>query len=200
MIPSGPPLSSRAIVMVGGIALFCLALITALILESGGNAGGSQLQLDIPAEQASEQTSQSDPSAGQGGGLLPLAATEAAGDRVLFDAESHPISTGVITALEQAAEEPLDVELNRLLEAIQQGFGESSIQIAPSLRPYAYRLAGRMNIRPGAYRVRVAAPSEELANARAEVLGRLFELAGVVNRRLTFVPGMGIHSLTADPA
>ena len=94
----------------------------------------------------------------------------------------------------------LDVELSRLLDAIQQGFGESSIQIAPTLRPYAYRLAGRMNIRPGAYRIRVAAPSRNLAEARAQVLGRLFESAGVVSSRLTFVPRSGIHSLTADPA
>ena len=125
---------------------------------------------------------------------------QASNNAAIFTADSAPLPASVITALEQASEEPLDVELSRLLDAIQQGFGESSIQIAPTLRPYAYRLAGRMNIRPGAYRVRVAAPSESLAQARAEVLARLFESAGVLSSRLTFVPRSGIHSLTSDPA
>lgn len=182
------------------MSLFCLALFIALVFEANRRADGSQLQLDIPAEQAAEQSSPPTPGADQSDGRHPETATETTRRRGVFDAESHPISSGVITALEQAAEEPLDVELSRLLDAIQQGFGESSIQVAPTLRPYAYRLAGRMNIRPGAYRVRVAAPSEELAIARAEVLGRLFEAAGVVTSRLTFVPRTGIHSLTADPA
>ncbi len=164
----------------------------ALALESNRAADGPQLQLDVPTEQAAEQPPPSAPAASSGAPVTRRG--------IVFDAESFPIPASVITALERAAEEPLDVELYRLLDAIQQGFGESSIQIAPTLRPYAYRLAGRMNIRPGAYRVRVAAPSEELAIARAEVLGRLFESAGVVSSRLTFVPRTGIHSLTADPA
>lgn len=178
--------------MVGGMALFCLALFTALVFESGRDARGSQLQLDVPTEEASQQSAGPDSNA--------ETQEESPRNTSVFAAESNPIPSGIIMALEQAAEEPLEVELNRLLDAIQQGFGESSIQIAPSLRPYAFRLAGRMNIRPGAFRVRVASPREDLAIARAEVLGRLFESAGVVSSRITFVPRTGIHSLTADPA
>ena len=178
------------------MVLFCLALAMALVLESNRDAGGTQLQLDVPAEQTADQEMGSGP----GGGFMPEAPAEAPNNAAVFTAESSPLPASVITALEQASEEPLDVELSRLLDAIQQGFGESSIQIAPTLRPYAYRLAGRMNIRPGAYRVRVAAPSESLAEARAQVLAHLFETAGVVSSRLTFAPRSGIHSLTAEPA
>ena len=176
--------------------LFCLALFMALALESNRTADESQLQLDVPAERTADQEIGSAPDEG----VMAEAPAEAPHTAAIFTAESAPLPASVITALEQASEEPLDVELSRLLDAIQQGFGESSIQIAPTLRPYAYRLAGRMNIRPGAYRIRVAAPSRNLAEARAEVLGRLFESAGVVSSRLTFVPRSGIHSLTADPA
>ncbi len=174
------------------MALFCLAMLTALIFESGAKTDASQLQLDVPSEQTNGQNSTNDED---------LTADSPTGrNSAVFAAESHPIPSGMITALEQAAEEPLDVELSRLLDAIQRGFGESSAQIAPTLRPYAYRLAGRMNIRPGAFRIRVAAPNEELAVARTEVLARLFESAGVASNRLTFMPRSGIHSLTAEPA
>ena len=182
------------------MVLFCLVLTMALVFESNRAIGDTQLRLDVPSEQTTDQATASETGSGPGGDFMPAAPAEASDHAAVFTAESAPLPTSVITALEQASEEPLDVELSRLLDAIQQGFGESSIQIAPTLRPYAYRLAGRMNIRPGAYRVRVAAPSESLAEARAQVLGRLFESAGVVSSRLTFVPRSGIHSLTADPS
>jgi hypothetical protein len=186
--------------LVGGLALFCLALFMALAFESNRAADSLQLQLDVPAEQAADLATTEEIGTGSEDGLVREAPAETSDNAAVFTAEAAPLPASVITALEQASEEPLDVELSRLLDAIQQGFGESSIQIAPALRPYAYRLAGRMNIRPGAYRVRVAAPSESLAEARAQVLGRLFESAGVVSSRLTFVPRPGIHSLTANPA
>ncbi len=194
-VPSGPPLTSRAILLVGGLSLFCLALFSALILESGTDTDSTPLQLDRRTEQTGNPAQRPD-TAPNGAAQ----AAEASRTIAAYDAEPHAIRAGAITALEQAAEEPLDVELSRLLDAIQQGFGETSVQVAPALRPYAYRLAGRMNIRPGAYRVRVAAPNEGLAIARAEVLARLFETAGVVSSRLTFVPRTGMHSLMADPA
>lgn len=196
MVPSGPPLTSRAILLVGGLALFCLALFSALVLEAERDEDG-RVHLGSPNEQVDGSARLTD-SGPAGSTTVPEA--QAARNIAVFDAEPHPVQAGVLTALEQAASEPLEVELSRLLDAIQQGFGETSVQIAPALRPYAYRLAGRMNIRPGAYRVRVAAPREELAIARAEVLARLFEAAGVVSSRLTFVPRTGIHSLMADPA
>ena len=146
----------------------------ALIFESNRGSSESTLQLDVPAEQAA-QTSVSSPGGDPFGDAAAETERGAASRSSVFAAESHRVPSSVITALEQASEEPLEVELARLLDAIQQSFGESSIRIAPTLRPYAYRLAGRMNIRPGSYRIRVAAPSEELAVARAEVLGRLFE-------------------------
>lgn len=172
------------------MALLCLAMFIALIFESGKDEPGSTLQLDIPTEHIAEQNS----SAGES------TIARDGSNTAVFAAEPRAIPSGMITSLEQAAEEPLDVELSRLLDAIQQGFGESSAQIAPTLRPYAYRLAGRMNIRQGAFRIRVAAPNEDLAVARAEVLARLFESAGVASNRLTFMPRSGIHSLTAEAA
>lgn len=192
-------MSSRAILMVGFMALFSLALLTALTFEASSGNEPADVSLDMPAGTGAQTPVEPNlPGEGPGGGTIPETGTEAPTDSPVYDSEAHPISATTLTALEQAAEEPIDIELARLLEAIQQGFGESSIQIEPTLRPYAFRLAGRLNIRPENYRIRVSAPIEDLAIARAEILGRLFESAGVVSNRLTFTPRTGIHSLIAD--
>lgn len=177
--------------MIGGLALLCLALMAALTFEAASEQNASELQLDLPTEHMATQAhTTAEP-------VEPETQRDT-GSGSVYSAEPSPISTNTLTALEQAAEEPLENEFNMLLQAIQQGFGESSAQIAPSLRPYAFRLAGRLNIRPDNYRVRVSAPIQGLAETRAETLGRLFEAAGVVSSRITFHPRTGIHSLVAE--
>ncbi|HLT47048.1 MAG TPA: hypothetical protein VK002_07455 [Rubricoccaceae bacterium] len=190
-VPSGPPLSSRAVLLVGALALVCLALFAALLFEAA-EPGQPALALDGPA-----------PATAAGGGVARPAtdrpAASAAPD-VVFADDPEPIPSGVLTALEQAAEEPLEVELARLLDALQHGFGERSVQVEPTLRPYAFRLAGRLNVRSVSFLVRVSAPDPALAEARAATLRNLFEAAGVAPGRLTIVPRRGAPVLLAEPA
>jgi hypothetical protein len=133
---------------------------------------------------------------------LPVADAAAPEDlpEAVFPDEPEPIPSGVLTALERASEEPLDVELARLLDALQYGFGERSVQVEPTLRPYAFRLAGRLDVRTAAFRVRVAAPDPALAEARAATLRRLFEAAGVAPGRLQFAARRGAPALLAEPS
>jgi hypothetical protein len=188
-VPSGPPLPSRAVLAIGALALTCLALLAALALEAAERE--APLALDGPSSLE-----------GPPGAAAALAAPRppAPAPGAVYPDEPEPIPAGLLAVLEQAAEEPLDVELARLLEALLHGFGESSVQVEPTLRPYAFRLAGRLNVRGGAYVVRVAAPDPALAEARAETLGRLFEAAGVVPGRLRVVARRGVPALTAEPA
>ncbi|MDX1438754.1 MAG: hypothetical protein R3284_02520 [Rubricoccaceae bacterium] len=189
-------MSSRAILMVGCLALFCIALFTALIFESTSTRNDGEVQLDMAENGFSgSENGVIAETAGNRERGSESGATRASGGRV-FTADPYPISAAMLTSLEQASEEPLNVELGRLMEAVQQGFGESSAQIEPTLRPYAFRLAGRLNIRLESYRIHVSAPIEELAYARAESLSHLFEAAGVLSNRLTFTPRTGIHNLS----
>lgn len=113
----------------------------------------------------------------------------------LFPAEPRPVPQDLITSLEAASGEPLPVELGRLLSAIQEGFGVQSIQLAPELRPYAFRMASRFDWNPDTFRVAVTAPTADLAEARAATLRRLFESA-VGAERLQVRSGAGPHALT----
>ncbi|NNF59411.1 MAG: hypothetical protein HKN04_14340 [Rhodothermaceae bacterium] len=190
-IPSGPPLPSRAVLLIGGLALLCLVLLATLTFAVS-NADAPSLALDAPPDPVAaarlDATTTRSPQR-----------TEAGSDAV-YAAEPNAIPTGVLTALEQASEEPIEVEFNRLLDAIQHGFGESSVQIEPTLRPYAARIAGRLNVRPVSFTVRVAAPDRALAQARARALGRLFDAMGVVSSRLSFTPRAGAPGLSAELA
>lgn len=113
----------------------------------------------------------------------------------LFPAEPRPVPQDLITSLEAASGEPLPVELGRLLSAIQEGFGVQSVQLAPELRPYAFRMASRFDWNPDTFRVAVTAPTADLAEARAATLRRLFESA-VGAERLQVRSGAGPHALT----
>ena len=113
----------------------------------------------------------------------------------LYPAEPRPVPQGVITDIEAASGEPLPVELGRLLSGIQEGFGAESVQLAPELRAYVFRMASRFDWNPDTFRVAVTAPSAELAEARATTLRRLFESA-TGSRRLQIRSGAGPHALT----
>jgi hypothetical protein len=177
------------------LALACLALFTTLLMESAAPAPPA-LVLDgaSGADRAEAPTARP----------VSAAPRDAHASRATFDVvftdEPEPIPSGMLTALERAAEEPLDVELARLLDALQYGFGERSVRVEPTLRPYAFRLAGRLNVRPVPFRVRVAAPDPALAEARAGTLRNLFEAAGVAPGRLAFVARRGAPALLAEPA
>jgi hypothetical protein len=171
--------------VIGALALACLALVAALAFEA--TAPEPPLALDAPAVAAMQAA-------------VPEAAPAPSAPEAVFAAEPEPIPTALLTALEQAAEEPLDVELARFLDALQYGFGASSAQVEPTLRPYAFRLAGRLNVRGGSFVVRVAAPDLALAEARAEALRRLLDAAGVVPGHLRVATARGAPTLTAEPA
>lgn len=171
---------------IGVLTLACLALLAALMFTAAERIEAPALRLEAPVAATADDA----PSADSPGAAVNPAA---------FPAEPHAIPTTLITALEQAGTEPLEVELERLLGALQHGFGETSVQIEPTLRTYAFRLAGRLNVRPSSFRVRVTAPDGALARARAESLRRLFAAAGVVSGRLAFQPRTGLHSLTIEP-
>ncbi len=193
-ISSGPPLPSRAVLAIGGLTLLCLTLVTALLFAADAD-GEERVRLDAPVAGAAHLQA------------APVATPpeEPAVPRTVYAAEPEPIPAGVLAALEQSAEEPLETELARLLDALQYGFGESSVEVEPTLRPYAFRLAGRLNVRGGAFRIRVGAYDGALARQRAETLARLFEAAGVAPGRLQFqprtgAPGLAVESPASAPA
>ena len=102
----------------------------------------------------------------------------------------------MLTRVEDAASEPLEIELGHLLDAIQTGFGERSAQLEPTLRPYVFRIAGRLSVRTETFRIAATAPDLALANARALTLRRLLDMAGVTASRVAIGTGVGPHSLS----
>ena len=179
-ISSGPPLSSRAVLIIGALSLACLALTAALAFEVAG--GEAPVALDTPVA------------------VVPVEEPSSSAPAAVFPDDPEPIPADLLTSLELAAEEPLDVELDRFLDALHHGFGVSSARVEPTLRPYAFRLAGRLNVRGATYLVRVIAPDAALADARTDALRRLFDAAGVVPGRLRLEAERGAPALTAAPA
>lgn len=174
--PDRAPLPSHAILVIGGLTLVCIALAGVLLMTLGGEPAEAPADLAVPVETVAD---------------APAPAAPAAS----FDAEPAAIPTALLTRLEAASDGPLEQELALLLEAIQTGFGTSSVQLEPTLRAYAYRMASRFVWNPDTFQVDVRAPDEALASARAATLVRLFE-AAVDDGRLDVRPGVGPHSLT----
>ncbi|MEM1117246.1 MAG: hypothetical protein AAF845_05120 [Bacteroidota bacterium] len=188
--PVRPLLPSYAVVIIGGLALACLALSVALI-----TALTQPQPIRIPdltaavgaalpgASEASDDTAADEPTPG---------ATATPAD---FPAPPVPIPVDLITDLEAASSETLDVELNRLLAAIQHGFGTQSARLEPTLRSYVYRMTARFEWNPDTHRVAVTAPDPRLADARRVLLEDLFEDA-IASGRLEIGTGTGPHALT----
>lgn len=192
-VTSGPPLSSTGVLALAGLTLACLGLMAALVLTSANapqeyvpmarTAAGAE-----PSTAALGTTPEAPKPKPQVLSLDSLAAT--------FPAEARPIPTEMITRVEDAASEPLEIELGHLLEAIQTGFGERSVQVEPTIRPYVFRMAGRLTVRSDSFRIAVTAPDDALATARAATLRRLFDTAGVPSPRLSIGVGSGPHALS----
>ena len=166
-----PPMPSYAVAVVGGLTLLSLALAVALAMAAAG------------PEPAAAAT--------------PAAPPAAAPSRpaAVFSAEPAPIPIDLLTRLEDAGEEPLGVELTRLLDAVQHGFGQRSVQLDPTLRSYVYRMSSRFEWTPDTFRVAVTAPDPDLATARGVLLERLFSGATATGR-LQVGTGVGPHALT----
>ena len=183
--PAPAPLPSYAIVVIGGLALLCVALSAALavtVAEAGP-----------PAETAADATAETPP-AGATAEASTAAATADA-PSAAYTADPAPIPVDLITRLEEASEEPLDVELSRLLDAIQHGFDRRSVALEPTLRSYVYRMSSRFEWNPDTFRVAVTAPDAALAQARTATLTHLFEDAAA-SGRLQVRPGVGPHALS----
>lgn len=185
-----PPLPSWGIALVGGLSLVCLALTAALAIAVTDRPRVEAAP--APADTAEAPTPDADAPA-------PPADSDAAPEPTAspadFSADPAPIPVDLLTRLEKASDEPLDVELSRLLDAIQHGFGRRSAQLEPTLRSYVYRMASRFEWNPDSFRVAVTAPDPDLAAARAALLERLFEDA-VAAGRLDVGTGVGPHALT----
>ena len=177
--PDRPPLPSYAVLLIGGLTLTCLALAAALVMALSGPAAPDASDLAVPVAAVSAAS----PDA-------PAAVPATA-----FDAQPAAIPTSLLTRLEAASDGPLEQEFALLLEGIQIGFGDASVQLEPTLRSYAYRMASRFVWNPDTFRVDVRAPDEALASARAATLVRLFE-AAVDEGRLDVRPSVGPHSLS----
>ena len=183
-----PPMPSWGIALVGGLSLVCLALTAALALAV---AEPDRIEAaPPPADTPSAAAPAAVPSAPAELPAAPPTVSPAS-----FPADPAPIPVDLLTRLEEASDEPLDVELSRLLDAIQHGFGQRSTQLEPTLRSYVYRMASRFEWNPDAFRVAVTAPDPGLASARAALLERLFEDA-VAAGRLEVGTGVGPHALT----
>ncbi|MEL6614715.1 MAG: hypothetical protein AAFQ43_03205 [Bacteroidota bacterium] len=207
-VTSGPPLPSAAVLVIAGLALLCLALAAALVLNASDRPVEYAGTVAVPGIPASTGTPEAAPngapaptpeaaaSAPEASGEAPATQTVAV-DSLLaaFPAEPGPIPTGMITRIEAAETEPVSVELGHLLEAIQTGFGTESAQLEPTLRPYVFRIAGRLSVRAEPLRIAATAPDAALAQARAATLRRLFDLAGV-STGLSIGAGTGPHALS----
>ncbi|WP_420457353.1 hypothetical protein [Rubrivirga sp.] len=176
---SRPPLPSWAVAATGGLALLSIALIAALAVALTGST-------DAVAPSADPAATRPAPAD---------AATPPAPSPASFPADPSPIPVDLLTRLEEASNEPLDVELSRLLDAIQHGFGRRSAQLEPTLRSYVYRMGSRFEWNPDTFRVAATAPDPALAAARAALLERLFEDA-VAAGRLDVGTGVGPDALT----
>lgn len=187
MPPARPALPSYAVVIIGGLALACLALCVALVTAlTSPEPTPPPIVTATPEAIAAPGTTPEPTPAGQTG----ASATPAD-----FPAPPAPIPVDLITALEAASSEPLEVELSRLLEAIQHGFGGQSARLEPTLRSYVYRMAARFEWNPNTFRVAATAPDARLAEARKALLESLFEEA-VGTGRLAVGTGTGPHALT----
>lgn len=203
-VTSGPPLPSAAVLAIAGLALTCLALVAALVLSSADRPVEYQSAVAVPGIPATatppdaESAAAAAPEAsGESDAPAPSRTQTVAVDSLLaaFPAEPRPIPTGVITRIEAAETEPVAIELGHLLDAIQTGFGTQSAQLEPTLRPYVFRIAGRLSVRAEPLRIAATAPDGALAQARAATLRRLFDLAGV-STGLSIGAGTGPHALS----
>lgn len=184
---------------VAGLALLSLALMLALVLASA----------DAPVEYAAASPQSAEPSTAAIASPppSPAPAAVAPGDSAsasvaldsllaAYPAEATPIPTALITQIEDAGTGPLEMELGHLLSAVQTGFGDRSAQIEPTLRPYVFRIAGRLSVRGDTLRIAATAPDLDLARARAATLRRTLDVAGVTDRRVAIGAGVGPHALT----
>ncbi len=200
-VTGGPSLPSKGVLAIAGLILLCLALLAALVLGSSAPAAPYATASGEPATGGEPATASlapvlpgsAAPEAGASGGSESIAMDSLAS---MFPAEAKPIPTAMITRIEGASEEPLEIELGLLLEAIQIGFGDRSAQLEPTLRPYVFRIAGRLSVRTDTFRIASTAPDGTLARARAATLRRLFDRAGVLDPRVILGAGSGPHALT----
>ena len=188
------PLSaSQSVLLVLGLTLTSLLLLAAAVVASDDTPPP-----DPPPPTASPSTVALPAGSAEGDLADDTPDTERTASRqipALYPAEPRPVPQEVITDIEAASGEPLPVELGRLLSGIQEGFGAESVQLAPELRAYVFRMASRFDWNPDTFRVAVTAPSAELAEARAATLRRLFESA-TGSERLQIRSGAGPHALT----
>ncbi len=176
-----PTVPSYAILVIGGLVLMCLALTAALATSLSAPAERPEPVLTVG--RADRPAPPPEP---------PAVATAVPAS---FPAEPVPIPVELLTQLEAASEQPLDVELTRLLDAIQYGFGTRSARLEPTLRSYVYRMSSRFEWNPGSFRVAVSAPTADLAEARSALLADLFPDA-VAAGRLRLATTVGPHTLT----
>jgi hypothetical protein len=198
-VTSGPPLPSTGVLAVAGLALLCIALAVALVLAA------SDAPIEYGASGSSEGAEPSTAMLPSAPGGLPTAPASVAADSTsvsldsllaAYPAEPKPIPAALLTQIEDAGNGPLAVEMGQLLSAIQTGFGDRSAQIEPTLRPYVFRIAGRLSVRTDTLRIAATAPDLDLARARAATLRRTLDVAGVSGSRVAIGAGVGPHALT----
>ena len=169
------PLPSWAVAVIGGLSLLSLLLALALaaaLTSPEPSADVSPPPASAPAEPAA-----------------PALAAPAT-----FSAEPSPIPVDLITRLEEAGDQEFDVELSRLLDAVQHGFGRRSARLEPTLQAYVYRTSSRFLFDADRHRVAVTAPDAPLAAARAALLEQLFADA-VAEGKLEVGHAVGPHAL-----
>lgn len=195
-VTSGPPLPSSGVLAVSALALLCLSLAVALVLSS--SEAPVEYAATAPTEGSEPSTARlpvatAPPERPQAQGVATLSLDSL---RAAYPAEPQSIPTAMLTQIEDAGTAPLAVELGHLLDAVQTGFGDRSAQIEPTLRPYLFRIAGRLSVRTDTLRIAATAPDLDLARARAATLRRTLDVAGVSDSRVAIGAGIGPHRLT----
>ena len=171
---------------IGGLSLLCLLL---------GASLAAVLWTSAPLAEAAAEPAPS--AAGPAAPPAEVALVNQTVDPATFPADPEPIPVDLLTRLEAASESTLDVELGRLLDAVQHGFGDRSARLEPTLQSYVYRMGSRFEWNPDSFRISVTAPDPTLAAARATLIAGLFEDA-VAAGRLQIRTGSGPHALTVD--
>ena len=176
------------------LTLLCLALGIALVLTA------SDAPVEYAASAPVSASAQPEPTPPSPAALPAAARADSTTLRLdslmgAYPAEPQPIPAGVLTAIEEAGDGPLEPELSQLLAAVQTGFGERSAQIEPTLRPYLFRIVGRLSVRTDTVRIAATAPDLDLARARAATLRRTLDVAGVSPTRVQIGAGTGAHAL-----
>lgn len=104
---------------------------------------------------------------------------------------SAPLTEDHRRTLEAGSQEPVVGELAVVLTTVAELYEPEGAAVAPAIRPYLARLAGRLNSRGERYHARIYAADPALAERRAAELRHAFDSVGLIPDLLTLTGAPG---------